>query len=93
MTLRTLSMPGRTLNNATENALETSCLKTCDLLCSSPCAPTDLERELTAQQHLVPDYALMRAHIVTVINSRTRGPASMMMGNFERRGQQPRCQK
>ena len=43
--------------------------------------PTDLERELTAQQHLFPDYAQMRAHIVTVINSRTRGPAPMMMGN------------
>ena len=31
--------------------------------------PTDLGRELTAQQHLFPDYAQMRAHIVTVINS------------------------
>ena len=29
--------------------------------------PTDLEKELTAQQHLFPDYAQMRAHIVTVI--------------------------
>ena len=44
--------------------------------------PTDLERELTAQQHLFPDYAQMRAHIVTIINSRTRGPAPMMMGNL-----------
>ena len=43
--------------------------------------PTDLEKELTAQQHLFPDYAQMRAHIVTVINSRTRGPAPMMIGN------------
>ena len=37
---------------------------------------------MTAQQHLFPDYAQMMAHIVTVINSRTRGPASMMMGNL-----------
>ena len=44
--------------------------------------PTDLERELTAQQHLFPDYAQMRTHIVTVINNRTRGPAPLMMGNF-----------
>ena len=43
--------------------------------------PTDLERELTAQQHLFPDYAQMRAHIVTVINSRTCDPAPMMMPN------------
>ena len=41
--------------------------------------PTGLERELTVQQHLFPDYAQTRAHIVTVINSRTRGPAPMMM--------------
>ena len=26
--------------------------------------PTDLEKELTAQQHLFPDYAQIRAHIV-----------------------------
>ena len=45
--------------------------------------PTDLERELTAEQHLFPDYAQMRAHIVTVINNRTRGPAPMMMGNLK----------
>ena len=44
--------------------------------------PTDLEKELTAQQHLFPDYAQMKAPIVTVINSRTRGLAPMMMGNF-----------
>ena len=44
--------------------------------------PADLERELTAQQHLFPDYAQMRAHIVTVINNRTRGPAPMMIGNL-----------
>ena len=44
--------------------------------------PTDLEKEFSAQQqHLFPDYAQIRAHIVTVINSRTRGPASMMRGN------------
>ena len=44
--------------------------------------PTDLEKELTAQQHLFPDYVQMKAHIVTVINSRTRGLAPMMMGNL-----------
>ena len=37
--------------------------------------PTDLEKELTAQQQSFPDYAQMRAHLVTVINNRTRGPA------------------
>ena len=40
--------------------------------------PTDLEKQLTAQQHLLPDCA----HTVTVINSRTRGPAPMMMGTL-----------
>ena len=44
--------------------------------------PTDQERELTAQQHMFPDYAQMRAHIVTVINNRTRGLAPMMVGNL-----------
>ena len=43
--------------------------------------PKDHE-ELTAQQHLFPDYAQRRAHIVAVINSRTRGPAQMRMGNL-----------
>ena len=52
-------------------------IQACENLC-----PTDLENELTAQQHLFPDYAHMRAHIVTVINSRTRGPAPMMMVNL-----------
>ena len=42
---------------------------------------TDLEKELTAQQQLFPDYAQMQAHIVTVFNSRTRGPPPMMMRN------------
>ena len=42
--------------------------------------PTDLEKKLTAQQHLFPDYAQMKAHIVTVISSRTRGLAPLMMG-------------
>ena len=42
---------------------------------------TDLEKELTAPQHLFPDDAQMRAHFVTVINSRTRGPAPMI-GNL-----------
>ena len=40
--------------------------------------PTDREGELTAQQHLFPDYAQMRAHIMKVIHSRTRGPTPMM---------------
>ena len=45
--------------------------------------PTDLEKELTAQQHLFPDYAQMKAPIVAGINSRTRGLAPMMlMGNL-----------
>ena len=43
---------------------------------------TDLEKELTAPQHLFPDDAQMRAHFVTVFNSRTRGPAPMMTGNL-----------
>ena len=38
--------------------------------------PADLDKELTAQQHLFPDYAQMKAHIVTVIHSRTRNHAS-----------------
>ena len=41
-----------------------------------------LHSELTAQQHLFPDYAQVRAHIVTVINNRTRGPGPTMMGNL-----------
>ena len=40
---------------------------------------TDLEKELTAQQHLFPGCAQMKAHIVAVINSRTRGLAPKMM--------------
>ena len=44
--------------------------------------PADLEKELTAQQKLFPDCAQMRAHIVTVIHSRTRDCAPMMMGNL-----------
>ena len=43
--------------------------------------PTDLEKELTSQQHLFPTMRKWR-HIVTVINSRTRGLAPMMMGNL-----------
>ena len=42
---------------------------------------TNLVRELTAQQQLFPEYAQMQARIVTVINSRTRGPPPMMMRN------------
>ena len=41
--------------------------------------PTDLEKELTTQQHLFPDYAQMKAHVVTVINSRARGVPPMMV--------------
>ena len=43
-----------------------------------------MQKELTAQQHQFPYNAQMRAHIVTVINSRTRGPAPviMMVGNL-----------
>ena len=44
--------------------------------------PTDLEKELTAKLHLFPDYAQMRAHVVRVIDSRSRGPAPMMIGNL-----------
>ena len=44
--------------------------------------PADLEKELTAQQHLSPDYAQMKAHIVTVINSRIRGLAPVMIGQL-----------
>ena len=38
--------------------------------------PAELEKELTAQQHMFPVYAPMKAHIVNVINTRTRGLAS-----------------
>ena len=83
MTSRTHFKLGKTLNKDTGSALETSHPKTCDLLLSSPCALQILrERELTAQQHLFPDCAQMRAHIVTVINSCTCGLAPMMMGNL-----------
>ena len=44
--------------------------------------PTDLDKGLTAPQHLSPDYAKMRAHIFTVIDCGTRGPAPMMLGNL-----------
>ena len=83
MTSRTQFKLGRTSNKDTGSALETNQLPK-DMrhaILFSMC-PTDLERELTAQQHLFPAYAQMRAHIVTVINSRTRGPAPMMMGNL-----------
>ena len=43
--------------------------------------PTDLEKKLTAQQHLFPDFAQMNVHIVTVMNSRTRGSAPFKMGS------------
>ena len=44
--------------------------------------PTDLAKELTAKLQLIPDYAQMRAHIVRVIDSCTRGPSPMMIGNL-----------
>ena len=44
--------------------------------------PTDIEKELTAQQHQFTDCAQMKAHIVTVINSRKGGLAPMMMRNL-----------
>ena len=44
--------------------------------------PTDPENVLTTLEHLFPDSAQMRVHIVTVINSRARGPPQMMMGNL-----------
>ena len=81
MTSRAQFKPGKTSNKDTGSARETSYPKTCDLLFSSPCV-LQILRELTAQQHLFPDYAQMRAHIVTVINSRARGPAPMMIRNL-----------
>ena len=53
--------------------------------------PTDLEKELTAQQHVFPHCAQMRAHFVAVINSRTRGPAPMVVRNYNEEAQQSRC--
>ena len=44
--------------------------------------PTHLEKGLTAQQHLFLDYAQMKAHIVTVINTPTRCLAPTMMGTL-----------
>ena len=43
---------------------------------------TDLEKESTAQHHMFLDFAQVKAHIVTVINSRTRGLSPMMMVNL-----------
>ena len=40
-------------------------------------------KESTAQQHLFPDFKHVRAHIVTVINTRTRGPTPMAVGTLE----------
>ena len=75
-TSRTPPRPWKLWNYVTGSAPE----RHEDILLSM-CA-TDLEKELTAQQHLCPDYAQMKAHIVTVINSRTHGLAPMMMGNL-----------
>ena len=55
--------------------------------------PTDLEKELTAQQQVFPDCAQMEAHIVTFINSRTRGLAPMMMGNLFDEDKQSSCEQ
>ena len=41
-----------------------------------------LAKESTAQQHLLLDFEQVRAHIVTVINTRTRGPAPMAVGHL-----------
>ena len=62
-------------------SLGTSCLKTCDWLFCSPCAPQTLKK-LTAQQHWLPNYAETKAHIVAVVNSGTRSLAPMMIGNL-----------
>ena len=44
--------------------------------------PTDFQTELTAQQHLSPDYAQILAHIVTVICSRARGLAPVVLESW-----------
>ena len=77
-----------TVNKDTGNALETSNTKTCDLPFFSPCVLQNLEKELTAQQHLFPDYAQMRAHIVNSPNPCSRSNDDE---KHERRGQQSRC--
>ena len=41
-----------------------------------------LAKESTVQKHLFPGFQQVRAHFVTVINSRTRGPAPMAVGNW-----------
>ena len=84
MTFRMPTKLGKTVSNDIENALEISYPRTCDLLFSSPCVPLILRvrERVDGTAALVPDYAQMRAHIVTVINNRTRGLAPMMMGNL-----------
>ena len=47
---------------------------------------TDFQTVLTAQQYLCPDYAEILAHIVTVICSRARGPAPVMMESWSEGG-------
>ena len=44
--------------------------------------PTDFQTELTAQQHLSPDYAQILAHIFTVICSRARGLAPVVLESW-----------
>ena len=68
----------KTFNKDTGNAPETSYPQDMRLASLRSMRPTDLEKQSTAQQHLLPDCA----HTVTVINSRTRGPGPMMMGNL-----------
>ena len=74
---RTPSKPGKTLNQDSWNALETN-----QDTCYSHLYVSHISRDLTAPQYLFPDCAQMRAQIVTVINSRARGPAPMMMGKL-----------
>ena len=82
MSSHTLFKPAKTLNNEIGNSPETSYPKDMRLATLLSICPTDHEKELGAQQHLFPDYAQMRAHIDTVISSRTRGPAPMMVGSL-----------
>ena len=69
-------------NNDTEKRTGDQLLKDMRLAVLLSMCPTDPEKEVTAQQHLFPDNAQMIAHIVTVINGRTRGLATVMMGKL-----------
>ena len=74
---RTPSKPGEALNQDFWNALETN-----QDTCYFPLIVSHISRDLTAPQDLFLDCAQMGAHMVTVINSRARGPAPMMMGKL-----------